>query len=356
MVASSAIHFCTERDLPELMERFAEWYRYNPRLQDRAYFDWQFRDAPTRLANAEYDFLILRNGAEEISGCLGFAGFEFRVGDEVQIGGWTHNWMAPQQGDAGLALLWRFMELVDNRFLLRLNEKSGAVVKLLRVPLLAAMPRWWAAIDPERVATHFNIDHPDDRRCLTQSSQAFHRALGKGEVHRLDRFAAEDEFHLDHLGGATGLARRNGRYLNWRYRDIPNHNYQFVRTENGVGVYRVEPVMGTDISVIHLLEWTFDYREAQGVLATLLADEAAHNPVLIDFHTTFAPLGDVLRRCGFVPQSMTVTPMPDLFRPTFHSGGYAVAIDLPPHRQARSLAFGEWYITAGDSDIDRVKL
>jgi len=355
-MASSAIHFCTERDLPELMERFADWYRHNPRLQERAYFDWQFRDGPTRLADAEYDFLILRNAADEITGCLGFAGFEFRVGDEVRLGGWTHNWMAPQQGDAGLALLWRFMELVENRFLLRLNEKSGAVVKLLRVPMLGTMPRWWAAIDAELVTAHFNIHQQEDRQHLTQSAEAFRRAIGDDEVHRLDCFATEDEFDLGRFGGATGLARRTGRYLNWRYRDIPNHNYQFLRTETGVGVYRLEQVIGTDVSVIRLLEWTFDDRETRSALATVLADTATQNPVLIDFHTTFAPLGDMLRRCGFVPQSMTATPMPDLFRPTFHSGGYAVAIDLPPHRQARSVAFDKWYITAGDSDIDRVKL
>ena len=355
-MVSAAIDFCSECDLPELMARFADWYRYNPRLQERAYFDWQFRDAPTRLADAEYDFLVLRNRAGEITGCLGFAGFEFRIADEIRIGGWTHNWMAPQQGDAGLVLLWRFMELVDNRFLLRLNDKSGAVVKLLRIPMLAAMPRLWAAIDPDLAAAHFKLHQPDNRRCLELSAEAFRRALGEGEVARPDRFSTEEEFDLDHLGGAAGMARRTGRYLNWRYRDIPNHNYRFLRTENGVGVYRLEPVMGAGISVIRLLEWTFDYRETRSALAAVLADTAAENPVLIDFHTTFAPLGDVLRRCGFIPQSATVRPMPDLFRPTFHSGGYAVAIDLPPHRQARSVAFGEWYITAGDSDIDRVKL
>ena len=33
-----------------------------------------------------------------------------------------------------------------------------------------------------------------------------------------------------------------------------------------------------------------------------------------------------------------------------------VAIDIPPHREKRTLNFDEWYITKGDSDMDRIKL
>jgi hypothetical protein len=355
-MSAGAIDFCGERDLPELMARFAEWYRYNPRLQERTYFDWQFRDTPTRLADAEYDFLVLRNDAGEIAGCLGFCGFEFRLGSEIRVGGWTHNWMAPNQGNAGLQLLWRFMKLVDNRVLLRLNEKSGGIVKLLQVPMLSAMPRWWAVIDANLAAAHFDIPEADDRRRLAESAQLFHRAIGGGELQRAHRFADEEEFGLDHLGVVAGLARRTGRYLNWRYRDIPAHNYRLLRSGRAFGAYRIEPVMGAEISVIRLLEWTFDHHETGRALATVLADAAPYNPVLIDFHTTFAPLGAVLQQAGFLPQTATAMPMPDLFRPTFHSGGYPVAIDLPPHRLRRSVPFDQWYITSGDSDIDRVKL
>jgi len=114
--------------------------------------------------------------------------------------------------------------------------------------------------------------------------------------------------------------------------------------------------MGKDASVIRLLEWTFDAHETGAALATVLADAADRDPILIDFHGTFLAIGSMLESFGFVRQEATEQKMPDLFRPTFHSGGYAVAIDLPPHRMARSVDFHSWYITAGDSDIDRVKL
>jgi hypothetical protein len=354
-VPAPSIEFCREDDLNELFARFADWYRYNPRLQERAYFDWQFRDAPNRLADAGYDYLLLRDTAGAITGCLGFTGFEFRIDDEIRLGGWTHNWMAPNQGEAGLALLWRFMQLVDNRFLLRLNDKSASVTKLLRVPMLAAMPRWWAAIDAERVAALFKFGDADDRDRLAGSAATLERAASGPEAERLQRFAPEEEFDLRSLG-AIGFARRTGRYLNWRYRDIPNHNYRFLRRGPGFAVYRVEPVMHTNVSVVRLLEWGFGRAETGGALATILADAAAENPVLIDFQGTFAATGAVLAEAGFVPQDATAAPMPDLFRPTFNSGGYAVAIDLPPHRQQRTVDFDRWYITSGDSDIDRVKL
>jgi hypothetical protein len=150
--------------------------------------------------------------------------------------------------------------------------------------------------------------------------------------------------------------RRTGRYLNWRYLDIPKHDYRVIRTERGLGVYRLETIMGTDAGVVRILEWTFGTDEAAGALATIMADAEPRNPILVDCHCTHPAVGASLRPLGFVPQSATKTPMPDLFRPTYRSGGYAVAIDLPPHRARRTVDFDRWYITIGDSDIDRVKL
>ncbi len=67
-------------------------------------------------------------------------------------------------------------------------------------------------------------------------------------------------------------------------------------------------------------------------------------------------MGASLEKLGFLPSSALSSQIPDLFRPTNYSGGIAVAIDMPPHREERKLDFGQWYITKGDSDVDRVKL
>jgi hypothetical protein len=293
---------------------------------------------------------------EQIVGCLGFVGFEFRLGDRINLGGWTHNWHAEMQGEGGLLLLGRFAQVVDNRFLLRLNDVSGAIVKLLRVPFLPAIPRWWAALEPERAAELFGLVSDADRAVLRRSAARFrtNAAPPSGEfVRRLD---AADEFLLAGQSGVTGYVRRTGRYLNWRYVDIPRHNYRIIRTDRAFCVYRIETVMGTDAGVIRVLEWTFNSEDTPGAIARIMEQASSRNPVLIDFHCTCESIAAPLEALGFVAQSATLQAMPDMFRPTNRSGGYAVAIDLPPHRSRRSINFEQWYVTAGDSDIDRVKL
>jgi hypothetical protein len=350
-----AVEICREADLPELFTLFADWYKFNPRMRERDYFAWQFRDTPFRLSSGDYDFLVLRNPAGRFVGGLGMVGFEFRLEDRIEIGGWTHNWHSEDKASGGLDLLGRFMELVDNRFLLRLNETSGHIVRLLRIPFLQAIPRWWAAIDPERAAELFGMTG-EDREILRRSSALLQRANVDTAVRRVPKIDPEAEFQFAHRQGIFGHVRRTGRYINWRYVDIPKHDYKLIRTERGLGVYRVETIMGSDVSSIRLLEWTFAPEETAGALATIIAEAAPRSPILIDFHCTNRAVGSSLAPFGFMAAGATQAAMPDLFRPTNHSGGYAVAIDLPPHRTHRVLEFDSWYITTGDSDIDRVKL
>ena len=354
-IVKHAAEICRETDLPELFALFADWYKFNPRMRERDFFDWQFRDTPLRLSSGEYDFLVLRDGTGRIVGGLGMVGFQFRLGDRFDIGGWTHNWHAEGQANSGLRLFGRFTELVDNRFLLRLNETSAGIVHMLRIPFLPAMPRWWAVIDADRAADLFGMTEAD-RSILQSSADSFLRAHTRAVAQQVPRLDPEEEFQLAHLEGITGHVRRTGHYLNWRYVDIPRHDYKLIRTERGLGVYRLETIMGTDNTSVRLLEWTFAPEETCGALATVIADAAPRNPILIDFHCTNRGCGDALIPFGFVPAGATQARMPDLFRPTYHSGGYAVAIDLPPHRTQRALDFNSWYITIGDSDIDRVKL
>lgn len=353
-MAKPVVETCRSSDLPELFELFARWYRYNPRMRERDFFDWQFRDTPHRLDAGEYDFLLLR-GDQGIVGCLGFVGFEFWRDGAIEIGGWTHNWYSEGHANGGLDLLLAFMQRVDNRFLVRLSETSQDVARLLRMPLLGAIPRWWAAADADQVVGLCGLSDDDDRAVVARSAAAFNRARAAPIGHAVDRLDPSDEFWLDDGGRVNGV-RRTGRYLNWRYVDIPAHDYRVIRTDAGLGVYRIETIMGTQASVIRLLEWTFDATETPGVLSSVMAAAAGSNPILLDFHCTCRIAGTRLAPFGFVPQDATRVPMPDLFRPTYRSGGYAVALDLPPHRTTRAVDWDRWYITIGDSDIDRVKL
>jgi hypothetical protein len=351
-MASQTIEFCREVDLPELFACFADWCRFNPRLQERDYFDWQFKYTPTRISSDEYDFLILRDGGR-IRGCLGFTGFELNL--HGRIGGWTQNWYADGQRDGGLAVLLRFMELVDNRFIIRFNDNTARVLSLLRVPMIPLLPRWWAALDAPACLSFFQFDGRDGD--VVVRSAAAMKELGEtSDAREISRFDDADHFSLAHFGSDICHAMRSGRYLNWRYFDIPRHTYRAVRSADQFTIFRIEPVKGASVSVIRILEWTFDANQSRGALALIVNAATGLNPIMIDFHCTCEPIGDCLEALGFVQQSATVKPMPDLFRPTNYSGGVALAIDLPPHRTARKVNFSDWYITIGDGDVDRIKL
>jgi hypothetical protein len=353
-MSTQRVDFCQASDLPELFERFAEWYRFNPRMRERDYFDWQFKHAPTRLAEGEFDFLVLREN-DEIVGCLGFTGFEFRSDGAINIGGWTHNWYAPDRRDGGLTLMFRFMELVDNRFIFRFNENTARVFSLLRVPMIAAVPRWWAATNADHAADLFQLE-AGDRAIVSRSATSMKQIDGKRQIHSVDRFDQNEEFALMHLAEGLNGARRTGKYLNWRYLDIPRHRYHAIRGERGMGIYRVETIMDHDVSVIRIVEWTFDDDECGAALASVLEAHNGAGPIMLDFHCASRLPARGLERFGFMPQSATTRPMPDLFRPINYSGGHALALDFPPHRTIRAIDFDRWYITAGDSDVDRVKL
>ena len=352
---TAVIANCTTSDLPELFDRFAEWYRYNPRLTERDYFDWQYRNTPWRRSPDGYDLLLLREGGR-IVGSLGYVAFELRQGDVVSEAAWPLTWYCESGRGGGLRLFGRYFEMFDNRLITRFSDVTGEILAAFRIPYLQSMPRWWAAVDGRRVGSVCGLDEPGDREVLAGSQAALGR-IGRGAwFDFVDRLDDDEEFGWSHLPGVVNGCRRSGRYLNWRYFAIPRHNYRMMRSDRAFAVYRVEPIMHHDGSVVRIVEWTFGDRDGEAALATLLADTAAQDPILIDFHATARCIGRSLEPLGFVPQAATRKPMPDLFRPLNHSGGYQAAVDLPPHRTKRTVDFDTWYITLGDSDVERVKL
>ena len=353
---TAPVEFATEADLPELFTLFAETYRFNPRLREKDYFDWQYRDTPVRLGDGAYDFLVTRDDHGRIIGHLGVVGFELSSGGRQTIAGWAENWSAKGQGKAGMALFTRFLELADNRLQIRTSDIAWEIARLSRIPRLPAIPRWCAVTDAERAADLFGPLSQADHALLAQSQRRVTALPAATGILAVDRFDSADDFGCGQDVGVAFHARRNGGFLNWRYVDIPRHDYQAVRSERAVGVYRVERIMDTDIDVLRLLEWTFGADETPRALAAILGRLHPASPLLIDFHCTCRPLAEPLLRCGFFPAETVETPLPDLFRPRHRSGGYRVAIDLPPHRVARHIDFDQWYITLGDSDTDRKKL
>ncbi len=353
---SESIIKCQEEDIPLLFEKFKTVYRFNPRLQERDYFDWQFKYTPFSDSK-EYTFWILWE-AEKIKGFLGYVPFQFRYGGKIYEGGWTYNWYSFNKDASGLKLLTRFMNEFNHRFLIGLSLDSERIYELYRIPLLKSMPRWVAILSQKKVASLFEISNPDDLRVLQFSYESLMKTVDVSEIYTCERFNPTEEFTFDQWPSIKGYCRRTGKYLNWRYIDIPRHNYQAVRSGSGhqFAVYRIETIKEKNENAIRILEWSFVGKNAKQALAFIVREGIRYQCILIDFFCVAREIGSEIEKLGFFHESIMKTQIPYLFRPIHYAESIRVAIDMPPHRKHRTFNFNEWYITKGDSDIDRIKL
>jgi len=339
-----------------LLATLKDVYAANPNLQSPAYFNWQFRDTPFRESDA-YQFWILWESGE-IRGFLGYMPVEFRFRGDVHRGCWTLNWHAFGHSANGLMLLSRLMQDYDHRFLIGLTSDSIDIYRAYRIPLMMNLPRWIGILNPEKVAQHFKIVNPVNRQRLRAASD---RLLNNDDANGIvpcTRFDPDEEFDWSPWPNVRGHVRRTGTYLNWRYLDIPKHNYRAIHGDDGqFAIYRIERIEGTTDAVIRILEWRFSGRCAAEALACILKEGAAQEAVLADFFATARDVGAELEALGFVSSSVFgAEPIPFLFRPIHHTDGICVGIDMPPHRRRRDVDFDAWYITKGDSDLDRIKM
>ena len=347
---------CQEEDIPALLSLFANIYPHNPRLQEREYLDWQFRQSP--FAEEPGYGLWLYRDAQTIKSFIGCVPVQVRCGDNFYRGCYLQNWYACVRDGSALALLSQVMAHYDYRMMFGITPEAGRIYGALKIPLLSVMPRWIGILDPERVATLCRIDGRVHGARLTASAE---QLLGHGygtPIGRVARFDDEQEFVLAGTDGIKSHVRRTGRLLNWRYIDIPAHDYRILHGPSGqFVVYRIEPITGHEASVVRILEWCARGDWEKSALVALIKDGLEHRAILADFFCTATHLGVRLEALGFVSaEHFSGTPLPHLFRPLHWSHVPALAIDFPPHGRPRHLNFGQWYLTKGDSDLDRIKL
>lgn len=346
---------CDEVDFPELLPLFAQAYQFNPRLQERDYCDWQFKNTPFSKEEG-YSILVAKEQGG-ISGFLGYFPVEFRLSGDIHTGCISYNWYATRQSRSGIKLLSELMVRYGNIFYLGCTTESEAIFKLFRMPM-SFLSRWVGVINGEKVRDIFHIQ---DKMILSQVTASHNRinALedSTSSIYPCKRFNDDDEFFFDQWGSIKGYIRRTGKYLNWRYIDIPRHNYQVIRDNNGqFAVYRVEQIKDHQEKVIRILEWNFYGRSAEGAISFIVKEGLRQGAILIDFISSAAEIGMHMESLGFFPATDHPGGIPYLFRPIYYTRDVLIAVDLPPHRVEREFDFTQWYITKGDSDMDRIKL
>ncbi len=353
---ATEIHPCTKDDIPELKAKFAQWYRYNPLLQDEAYIDWQFKSSPFRTAEREYDlFLLFEN--DRLCGCFGYSGFQLKIDQIYENAIWSHNWINESSDSiAGLKLLAEFQKVCPNRLLVRLNEMSEKICKIYKIPVLERMPRWWVSPNP-KILAEITKQSATEPTFGCSGAGLFGKSLDLAPMGQLcGRLEEKAAFKTDRWKNVTSGGVRDAAYLNWRYVDIPKHTYQIITDGDNLAVFRVEPIMHTPYVAIRILEWLVDEAHTGNFLSRLMQGLKIEEVALIDFYCTAVDIGNGLMKHGFLPENGGDFMVPDMFRPTNHSGGYQIAIDLPKRFPVNKADLSNFYMTAGDSDIDRMKL
>jgi hypothetical protein len=349
------IRRCSLGDIPSLQELFARVYRSNPRLQERDHFDWQFRDNPFNQSE-DYTLFCSWQGSS-INGFVGYTPVQFCHDGNTLDGCWIEKWYA-ETGTAGIELLGRVMSLYDHRLIAGITPDAARVYELYKIPILNEMPRGIGIIDHAKCAARFEIHDHDSLERMLAGSIVLNPLEDSSGIRHVERFDPDEEFGFDGWNAIRGYGRRTGAYLNWRYFDIPRHNYEAISGNGGqFAVYRTETIKGFEESVIRILEWNFSDGWAERAIAAILEVGKRSGAIMIDFFCTAREILEDMERLGFIPDSLFAkSVIPSLFRPLFHAEGVRVAIDIPPHRNLRKGAFDNWYITKGDSDLDRIKL
>jgi len=350
------IRRCQNRDLPTLFKLFKIIYPSNPRLQELDFFDWQYKSNPFKK-NDEYSFII-HSSRGDIKGFIGYVPVQFHYKKGIEEGVWIQNWHSESGGFTGLKLLRKIMGEYDYRFMIGTTQKSNSIYETLNIPILKAIPRWIAIIEPAICIDLFKISYKADQKVMTRMQDlSIEQENIEGMFHSTG-FLPEEEFFINQWKQVSSYIRRTGKYLNWRYFDIPRHTYRCIRyDQEQFLIYRIEPIMHHQETVIRILEWNITARTAKKALAYLIREGKKAGSILIDFHCTANEVGKELTQCGFFSDQVLSTSIPSLFRPIYYKDqGISAAIDFPPHRRSKSFDFNEWYITKGDGDIDRVKL
>ena len=352
----SEILRCKEDDLPALFERFAEVYKHNPRMRERNFFDWQFKNHPGNQ-NGEYSFWIEWDNSN-IIGFLGYTPIEYFYDNKISTGCWTYNWFTSGSNGSGLNLMHKLWDKFDSRFYIGLSDVSINIYDRLNVPLLVKMPRYIGLIDSGKAFELFSLSEHSTRKTLLRSEKLLSRFRDSGKIKFVNRFNATDEFRFDDHPTVRGYVRRSGKFLNWRYFDIPGHNYKAITgPDNMFAVFRIEQIMNKNESVVKIIDWNFSGESALNALSFILKEGRRSDAIMIDFFCTNSGTNKFFISNGFFGEDSVSEIIPFLFRPLNNkTGRISLAIDTPPHLKQRKVNFSEWYISRGDGDIDRVKL
>jgi len=337
-------------DFDELITIFKDVYAHNPLMCKKEYFDWQFKQNPYAEDPKKYNFLVSKQQGR-INGFIGFIPFKLYYKGEVHICCDVINWFAK---DSALLLLLEIFKKYNHRTYFAITDRALDLYMNLKVPILMKIPRYLAIININAVS-FFSVESKDLIQKMNDSYDLINRIEGFEDIKEIEFF--ENKVYPLVWKSAQGFRVFDGKYLNWRYVNIPYHNYKIISNNNDeFAVIRKEKVKDSEYFVIRVLEWNFLPTSTPSAISFIKKNYIDSNTLIMDFFSTLDEVGKAIMENGFFyEETKTLKSIPYLFRPMHNNEGINCGIDVPPHREERNLEFHNWYITKGWSDIDRFK-
>jgi hypothetical protein len=348
------IRRCHREDLEALKVIFAKVYPRNLLLQDNRYLEWQFRKHPWNDEN-QYTLFVLEDKDSTIQGFYGYVCAKYVVdggtyqGCEPAI--W---WTSSKAGFYGLALFQAVTKNQKISIFMDCSAQSLAVFDKLEIPS-TKLQRVIGILNAEKVLKLFSVTDRDILVSNERKLAAAVKSVHSDEIRTTHNFAKSNTSALAKFADIRGHIAYSPEYLQWRYGDIPYHNYQCICTDEGdFAVYRIEPIMDSGANILRIVEWCVRPSNGKAVLANFRKAALSMGAVLMDFFCSNTTLSTwFIHDGGFAPQNAAgMEGVTRWVNPVNAAPPIVAAIDAD---KATSIGLHYWYLTTGNGDADRFK-
>ena len=316
---------------------------------------WMFVESARRLGIAPQ--VWLRRDGGSIVGHNGAIPVQVKVGDGERLSAWLVDTMVLEEYRSqavGARLMVEAHEDLPFALSLGQTEQMRAIQLRLGWEQVAPLQTAQLLIRPERVL-----------KGKLPGAAAFAAGLGlragsamrdvwrhrfEGDVREVSRFGAEHDALWERMAGdLTCAVRRDASYMNWKYVDQPGQDFLRLEVSNGHGL------SGSVICMFREPDEAYKYRRAFIVdLVAPLSDDRAMDGLLQAAVSAASERGADALHCLHINPRLTSALRRGGFRMRQPSRFLLVRPGPIEGRDRDALLNANgWYVTQGDSDIDR---
>ncbi|MBP98407.1 hypothetical protein CMK18_20860 [Candidatus Poribacteria bacterium] len=336
----------SEDDFSSICSIFARIYVRNPLLRNVEYFKWQFLRQPYNYEGL-YTLWLLKED-DLICGFYGWVPVKINANGKMKNGCepliW---WVNAKHKFHGLQLLNRIRN--ENEICLYQNcsEESQKIFRKMKFSVFS-LPRCVTILNRKKAKEVFHNYDITQIRDFERGDKVF-------DLFVVDRFTQAENSSLQKYQNIHFHLCYTTEYLNWRYVDIPFHSYKIIKNESvGWIVYRLEKIIGSDTYILKIMEVNICQGKIGVFLQSLIRHLNNEKIIMVDFFCSAQELLDEFATVGFeIIKQHTGTQIPKWYRPINRSRDLVSSIDMLKMNSVRWSQPSSWYITLGNSDIDR---